>query len=195
MKNHSNTRFRPAFRKAAHLTLATLLAASLNGASVQGGRLTAVPDGGGNRLVIEVEDARPDVPVFFSATCDHRITAGVEAVTGEIDVHLTVVQGRPEVMSLGLSGDGEVVSVVGGGLLSWAVRELTDGRRYLDLHPVPLAEDQAQPPLNLVVRTRIQEPVVPGMVAILLVTPGEAIGLLRPSESNPATGSISGWPP
>ncbi|MEZ5277308.1 MAG: hypothetical protein R3F07_13075 [Opitutaceae bacterium] len=188
MKNQTKTRLRPTFGVMAHLALAAFLAGSLNGAPLQGGRLTAVPESGGNRLVIKVEDARPEVPVFFSAVCDHRISIGLDAIAGEIDVRLKVVQGRPEVMSLGLSGDGEVFSVSGGGLLSWAVRELTDGRRFLDLHPVPVPEGEAQPPLNLVVHTLIREPAVPGLAAILLITPGEAIGFASTIRVNPDDG-------
>jgi hypothetical protein len=135
------------------------------------------PDGG--RIVIETSGLPPPAPLFFSATIDHMIRLGAAEITGEVKVKIQIVQGRPEVLSLGISGDGEIVSVVGKGLRDWSVRQgtgETGGKRFLDVRPLLAAGIPEPKELELVVQTRQRKPVVPGAVGILIITPGEAVG-------------------
>ncbi len=135
---------------------------------------TPPPDGG--RIVIEGVGVPPPVPLFFSATVDQVLRLGSAEITGESKLKLHVVQGRPEVLSLGLSGDGAIVDVSGSGLRDWAVRQGTDGKRFLDVRPL-LAPGAFEPrELDLVVHTRLRKPTVPGTSTVLIITRGDAVG-------------------
>ncbi|ACB73614.1 LysM peptidoglycan-binding domain-containing protein [Opitutus terrae] len=140
-----------------------------------------LPEGG--HIVIEAQGVPPEPRLFFSASADHVIRLTDSEVTGEVQLRLQVVQGRPDVLSLGLSGDGEIVDVAGAGLRDWAVRTAVvaetgrnraepANRRFLDVHPALAAPRD----LRLVVHTRLRKPPVPGTSRVLLVTPGEAVG-------------------
>ncbi len=133
----------------------------------------------GGRIVIEGIGAPSPAPLFFSANAEHILRLGATEIAGEVKLKLHVVQGRPEVLTLGLSGDGEIVEVGGTGLRDWAVRQgngPTSGKRFLDLHPT-LSPGAPEPrDLELTVRTRLKKPTVPGTVTLLLVNPGEAVG-------------------
>jgi hypothetical protein len=134
------------------------------------------PDGG--RIVVEAQGLPPAVPVFFSAIVEQTVKFSVAEVVGEARLKLHVVQGRPEVFTLGLSGDGEIVEVSGAGLRDWSVRQgfgVARDKRFLDLRP-QFSANTASSDLVLVVRTRLQKPTVPGTMAVLIVTPGDAVG-------------------
>jgi len=164
-------------------TAALLSASSLLAADNAHVTSSLTPEGG--RIVVEAQGMPAPVPVFFSATAEHALKLGAAEITGEIRLRLRVVQGRPEVLTLGLSGDGEIVEVTGRGLRDWSVRQGTGdaaGRRFLDLRPIAVApagaKGAASTPaeLDLVVRTRVRQPAVPGSSAVLLLAPGDAVG-------------------
>lgn len=66
-----------------------------------------------SRLTVDVQGVPPPVPVFFSAAVEQTLRFSANEVLGEARVKVHVVQGRPEILSLGLSGDGEVYEVSG----------------------------------------------------------------------------------
>ncbi|MFT3830416.1 MAG: hypothetical protein QM691_12005 [Opitutaceae bacterium] len=136
---------------------------------------TLTPDGG--RIVVDVQGVPPAVPLFFSAAAEQTVRLSAAEITGELRLKLHVVQGKPEVLALGLSGEGEVTEVSGEGLASWAVRQVPlSGKRFLDLRPA-LAEGAPLPrDLDLVVRTRLRKPTVPGAASVLIAAPGDAVG-------------------
>ena len=127
------------------------------------------PDGG--NIVVEAHGVQPKAPLFFSATVENEVIAGTEAVTGEMKIKLNVLQGHPEVLTLGLAGSGEVIEVTGTGLRDWAVRQGGSGR-FLDLRPA--FEDSKE--LEVTVHTRLEKPAIPGSFGVLIATPGNAIG-------------------
>jgi len=133
------------------------------------------PEGG--RIVVEAKGVPPPPPLFFSARVDQTVRLGRDAVAGEMHVRLHVLQGRPEFLTLGLSGEGEVVEVSGQGLRDWAVRQgpgPAGAQRFLDLSPV-LSPGAAEPhDFDVIVHTRLVDPELPGTTAILLATPGAA---------------------
>jgi hypothetical protein len=137
---------------------------------------TLSPDGG--RIVVEAHGVAPPAPVFFSAEANERAFLGLAEITGEMRLTLRVIQGRPERLTLGLSGDGDVVEVSGAGLRDWSVRQVpgvSGPMRFLDLRP---AKDFAgeKGGLDLVVHTVLKREPVPGTVALLVATPGDAVG-------------------
>ncbi|MEO7414348.1 MAG: glycosyltransferase family 87 protein [Opitutaceae bacterium] len=135
------------------------------------------PDGG--RIVIETSGLPPPPPLFFSANVDQSIRLGAAEITGELKLKIQIIQGKPEVIALGLSGDGEIVSVSGKGLRDWAVRQGTGdtgGKRFLDVRPFLLAGVPEPKELELVIQTRQRKPSVPGTSGVLLLMPGDAVG-------------------
>ena len=141
---------------------------------------TLTPETG--RMIIDAKGVPPPPPLFFSATVDQTVRLGLTEITGEAHMKLHILQGKPEILTLGLSGDGEVIDVSGAGLRDWSVRQslsLTPGsagKRLLDLRPLLTAGLADPQNLELIVRTRVTKPAIPGQAALLLITPGEAVG-------------------
>ena len=135
---------------------------------------TLTPDGG--RIVVDVQGVPPAVPLFFSAAAEQTVRLSSAEIAGELRLKLHVVQGKPEVLSLGLNGEGEIAEVAGAGLASWAVRQVPGGKRFLDLRPALSNGAPAPTDLEVVVRTRLRKPAIPGTASILLAAPGDAVG-------------------
>lgn len=126
-------------------------------------------------LVVEARGVLPKSPLFFSVDAQNIIRISQKEVLGEISAAIRVVQGRPEVISLGLAGAGEVTEVTGAGLKDWAVRT-SDGKRFLDLRPALAEGEQGPRELSLVIKTRLAKLTVPGNAALPILTPGDAVG-------------------
>ena len=121
-------------------------------------------------VLVPFTKAPKEAPLFFSATADVKIQVGMEEVTSQQGLDFKIHQGKPETLTLGLNGTGEVISVTGEGLRDWSVRVAEDGSRFLDVRPV--AADIKQ--LQLQVKTRLKiesRPIIP-----LLPAPGAATG-------------------
>ena len=159
---------------AALFALAGVLAAAPKPTDTAKAATTLTPEGG--RIVVDVQGVPPAVPLFFSAVAEQTIHVSSAELTSELRLKLHVVQGKPEMLSLGLTGEGEVTEVSGAGLTSWAVRQIPGfAKRFLDLRPA-LADGVPGPrDLDLVVRTRLRKPTVPGNVSVLLAAPGDAV--------------------
>ncbi|MEI6493170.1 MAG: hypothetical protein WCO94_11530 [Verrucomicrobiota bacterium] len=125
---------------------------------------------GDGHLVVEAHGVIPKAPLFFSATSENVLRLGADEITGEIKLVIRVVQGRPEVITLGVSGVGDVGEVKGDGLRDWSVRQ-AGGKRFLDMRPV-LKDGQPGPEkLNLTVKVKIAKPKVPGAVSLPVLSP------------------------
>jgi hypothetical protein len=74
-------------------------------------------------------------PLFFSAETTSIVNIFSNKSEHVIAAKLKAHQGRPETLSIGLNGEGEITGVTGEGLASWTVRQESDGRRFLDLKP------------------------------------------------------------
>ncbi len=159
---------------AAAFLFAGALAAAPKPADSAKASTSLTPEGG--RIVVDVQGVPPAVPLFFSAVAEQTVRLSSAEIAGELRLKLHVVQGKPEVLSLGLSGDGEVVDVTGAGLASWAVRQLPGGKRFLDLRPALAPGAAAPSDFDLVVRTRLSKPAVPGTTSVLIAAPGDAVG-------------------
>lgn len=157
--------------------LAPLCARAAESATVS---TTLAPESG--RIVVEARGVPPAPPLVFSAAVEQTVRTSLTEITGELRVRVRVAQGRPEVFTLGLTGDGEITGVTGAGLRDWSVRQApAGGRRFLDLR-VALPEKGALPAESeFVVRARqvraaTTSAVAAAPVAILIVAPGEAVG-------------------
>ena len=138
---------------------------------------TLTPEGG--RMVIDARGVPPPPPLFFSAAVDQTVQLTATEMSGEAKVKLHILQGKPEVLTIGLSGEGDVVEVTGRNLHDWSVRQdagAAGGKRLLDLRPLLATGVDDPQDFDFVVRTRLKKPTIPGKVMVLLVTPGEAVG-------------------
>ena len=156
--------------------------ATIAGLLVAAGVLRAQPaeeTGGGEsaRITVEAHERPASLPVFFTASAEETIHLSATEVAGTIHLSLQWVQGRPDVLTLGLVGEGEVIAVTGAALRDWSVRQGTNrdaGKRFLDLRPETGVGDPRH--WDVLIRTRQKDPVVPGTAAILLLSPGAAVG-------------------
>ncbi len=126
-------------------------------------------------ITVEAHGLQPKPPLFFSATAEETVRLAPDEVTGEIKVKLHVLQGHPEVLSLGLAGDGEVTEVTGGGLRDWAVRSV-GGTRFLDLRPALEAGKPDPKDLEVTIHSRLEKLEIPGEMSVLVLAPGNAAG-------------------
>ncbi|MSU49113.1 MAG: hypothetical protein EXS37_08530 [Opitutus sp.] len=157
--------------------VACVLAADKPATDRAGVTTALTPESG--RLVVDVRGLPPPVPVFFSATVDQTVRLSQDEIVGTMRLKLHVVQGRPETLTLGLAGDGEILDVSGKDLRDWSVRQGEGGRRFLDLRAaLSTAPDGKPTPLDfdLTVHTRLIKPTQRGTPAVLLITPGHAVG-------------------
>lgn len=100
--------------------------------------------------------AEKPVPLFFSAETSSVVNVFTDHTEHEIKVRAKVHQGLPEMISIGLEGEGEIIAVTNDGqiafhegvnpagerlaltdnnLISWTVRRESSGQRFLDLKP------------------------------------------------------------
>ncbi|MGE9269631.1 MAG: hypothetical protein ACQKBU_02410, partial [Verrucomicrobiales bacterium] len=89
-------------------------------------------DGESGRIVRKSERK---VPLVYSASANMRLEVNRDEIHATMKLDFEVHQGRPEKLSVALSGDGKVTAVTGASLKSWSVRAESDGSRYLDLYP------------------------------------------------------------
>ena len=76
----------------------------------------------GRVIVIGTQVPAKPVPVFFQAASVANATVSSNRTIQKIDLNIEVIQGDPEQIQLALVGDGEVRSVEGEGVRSYAVR-------------------------------------------------------------------------
>jgi hypothetical protein len=87
-------------------------------------------------ILIPSKIAEKPAPLFFSVEAGSVVNVFTNRTEHVITAKLRAHQGRPEILSIGLNGEGEIMAVTGEGLASWTVRKESDGRRFLDLKPV-----------------------------------------------------------
>lgn len=124
-------------------------------------------------VILPIEKAPKEAPLFFSATAEVDARANLSEITGEQRLAYHIHQGKPETLTLGLSGAGDVLSVTGEGLRDWSVRVAEDGSRFLDVRPT-LTEGEPVTDLKVVVKTRLK--IEKNSASLLLPTPGSAAG-------------------
>jgi hypothetical protein len=87
-------------------------------------------------ILIPSKIAEKPAPLFFSVEAGSVVNVFTNRTEHVITAKLRAHQGRPETLSIGLNGEGEITGVTGDGLQSWTVRKESDGRRFLDFKPV-----------------------------------------------------------
>jgi hypothetical protein len=141
------------------------------------------PDHG--RIIVEARGLPAPAPVFYAVTASQVLQLGAAGIRGEMQVRVRVLQGKPQVLTLGLSGEGDVTEVTGATLQSWSVRRPVGAEetRFLDLQLG--AGVSAPADLDFVVHSRRANPPIPGVASLLLATPGGAAGFSSTLELRP----------
>ncbi len=124
-------------------------------------------------ILVPLGKAPKEAPLFFSAAADVKAQVGLTSVTTDQQIEFKIHQGKPETLTLALTGAGEVLSVTGPGLLDWSVRVAEDGSRFLDVRPV-LVEGTPLTTLQVQVKTRLK--MEKDTASLLLPGPGPATG-------------------
>ncbi|MFC7336114.1 hypothetical protein ACFQY0_02905 [Haloferula chungangensis] len=97
---------------------------------------TALAQGVGDGVaVLPVDKVRQPIPLFYSVEAETTASAMGEKISGAMNLKVRILQGRPDMLTIGLEGEGEVKDVTGSESLSWSVRRESDGSRFLDLKP------------------------------------------------------------
>ncbi|NWK55744.1 MFS transporter [Verrucomicrobiaceae bacterium N1E253] len=137
----------------------------------------SVDENGAGAVTLTAKGVLPKPALFFTAGVQSLATVTARRVEQESALSIKVLQGRPELMTLALAGDGEVVSVTGKGLADWAVRRSADGkRRFLDLKPVLVKGSQGPKSMTLTVKSKHELKSLPAKMSMLVINPGEAVG-------------------
>ncbi len=138
----------------------------------------------GDVVVLRAAGVRREVPVFFTARAESKLSVGTGGIRGETRIHMRILQGKAERLVLGLQGPGEVASVEmegGGPMRDWAVRQAPGegGGRLLEIRPVhPGGAEE----YRILLRTVQELPALPAEVDVLTVGMGEAAGFVSQVE-------------
>ena len=133
----------------------------------------------------------PKEPMFlYSLEVDSILVPQTETIAQTLGVKAKVLQGKPDVVTLALHGEGEVISVDGTRVAGWATRSEpgAGGKRWLEVRfQAPAANEAVPAMLELSVTLRTKVPTVPAEVTPLLPGDGGAAGysarlILRPGE-------------
>ncbi len=124
-------------------------------------------------VVVPLGKPVKEAPLFYSATADVLAKVSLIQISSEQKIDFRILQGKPETLSLGLTGAGEVMSVTGDGLRDWSVRVAADGIRFLDIRPV-IEEGKSPLELHVMVKTKLD--FAKGVGSLLLPAPGPATG-------------------
>ena len=122
------------------------------------------------KIIIHTHGDLPDPPVFFTASSSAEVHVGLQRIEQDIHLKIRVIQGKADIVSLGLNGQGTVVGVESPHLRSWAVRQ-EGAKRFLDFH---LKEDVAE--LSSLVKIHSEKLKLPVEIGVTHLTPGEAVG-------------------
>lgn len=147
-----------------------------------------VPEAG--LLVVDAGRVPKEPAFLYAVEVDSILVPQAENIAQALSVKGRVLQGKPDLVSLALHGDGYVISVDGNGIAGWATRSEpgAGGKRWLDVRFQPLAPNQPAPAgfeISITMKTNV--PALPGEVSPVLAGDAGAAGfagrvILRPGE-------------
>ncbi|MBT8044224.1 MAG: hypothetical protein KJO79_04675, partial [Verrucomicrobiae bacterium] len=146
----------------------------------------SIGENGAGTVSLTAKGVLPKPKLFFTVDAVTQAQLTSTKITQTINLSLNILQGKPELLTLGLQGEGEITSVTGPGLVDWSVRTSADGKqRYLDIKPT----QQPGPlkPRTLTMTVKCQHPVksLPIQTQLVTLAPGEAAGFTQKLEINP----------
>jgi hypothetical protein len=142
----------------------------------------AAPD---SVALIPVSKLRVPAPLFFSVDAKSIVTVAADHADYAITAAFKIHQGRPETLTLGLVGEGEIIAVEGDGLKNWTVRKEADGSRFLDFKPDAPEEGGTFPDhytFRIAARHDLGGDAGTAAFDVLLPAPGAAVGFAGETE-------------
>ncbi|MFU7561451.1 hypothetical protein ACMFWY_22410 [Roseiconus sp. JC912] len=124
---------------------------------------------GHTTIIVEGSTEPKELPDFYSVKTRASVWIDQELVSHDIEITAKLIQGKPEVLVLGINGWGEVANVESEQLLAWSVRR-EGGNRFLDLR---LKDDAVEFAGRISSITKL--PSLPIDVELLHLSPGDAI--------------------
>ena len=160
----------------------------------------SVGENGAGAVTLTAKGVLPKPKLFFTADAKTSGIVKSEEITQTTELNVKILQGRPEMLTLGLAGEGQITSVTGAGLKDWAVRTALDGQRFLDLQPELTKGKPAPGNLKLIVVSKYEVKSLPARTQLLTITPGKAAGFslklsLTPTDVDVKIAKISGMSP
>ena len=160
----------------------------------------SVGENGAGAVTLTAKGVLPQPKLFFTADAKTSGIVKSEEITQTTELNVKILQGRPEMLTLGLAGEGQITSVTGAGLKDWAVRTALDGQRFLDLQPELTKGKPAPGNLKLTVVSKYEVKSLPARTQLLTITPGRAAGFslklsLTPTDVDVKIAKISGMSP
>ncbi|MEM7312922.1 MAG: hypothetical protein AAF497_07200, partial [Planctomycetota bacterium] len=141
-----------------------------------------------NRIIIEAHTDRPDVPDFYTAVANANVVIGTQRIDQTIKINANIVQGKARFLSLGLNGNGQVTSVQGDGIQSWAVRQ-QGKQRFLDIYPKDKVRKIAG-----TIKIQSAKLKLPATIELTHLSPGGAVGFnstIKLKYSSGVTGVVT----
>lgn len=127
-----------------------------------------VPEGSSTIIVTPGKTVEP--AFLYSASANASVQMTATNLSQSIELKIRVLQGKPNLVSLGLIGPGEIKEVTGEFIESWSVRSKA-GERYIELQLKP---DQTEYLATLKLVTAVDS--IPADVEVLHLGPGKALG-------------------
>ena len=124
-------------------------------------------------VIIPVEKPPQEAPLFYSVAAEVSAQAAVGSVLSDQKLTFTVLQGKPETLTIEIMGAGEILSVAGEELRDWSVRIDGGGKRFLDIRPVLIGN---KGPAVLTVQLKTRLVLGTANASLLLPAPGPATG-------------------
>lgn len=131
--------------------------------------------GSNGSVTVDVRGTPPPLPLFFNANAEQSANFSNDAVAEVITARVHVLQGKADTLTLGLSGEGEILSVSGIQLRDWSIRRSPAGdTRFIDFRTITEANESRD--FTFVIKTRQSIKSIPARTRLLLLTSGEAVG-------------------
>ncbi len=125
-------------------------------------------DGSGS-IIVEAHGILPEPPLFFNTEATTHVTASAESIDTNINLKVSVLQGKPKRLSYRLLGAPDVVNVNGPELKSWSVREDSEHNRFLDLELKDLAGGKQTKTFQVTILSPDRE--LPGVLEVSHLAP------------------------
>jgi hypothetical protein len=93
---------------------------------------SSISDDGTGTITVEARGHLPEPRVFYTTAAVATAQVGLDRIEQTIQLTIKLIQGKPKSVSVGLNGEGEVVSVESPQLRSWSIRREGD-QRFLEL--------------------------------------------------------------
>ncbi len=131
---------------------------------------SSIGDDGTGTITVEARGHLPEPRVFYTVEALASVQVGLDRIEQTIQLSIKIIQGKPKTLSVGLNGEGEVISVDSSQVRSWSVRREGD-RRFLDLQ---LNENVAE--CKSEIKIRSERLSIPATIDLGHLSSGEAIG-------------------